>query len=77
MSSDELRDIASTVLKLAEPGQRPKQLFEAVRQQHPKASKKQIVRATFYAVISAAEGDLQKARLLQDFALKERGGADE
>ncbi|WFU04494.1 hypothetical protein QA648_27315 (plasmid) [Rhizobium sp. CB3171] len=54
-SMDELRSIAEEVSRLARPGIRPAQLCEAVRKRHPWASEHDIARATFYAVILAAE----------------------
>ena len=61
---------------LAEPGIKRKELIAAVREKHPKASKKDIVRAAFYVLTSTAEGDVERARRLQDFALTERTAED-
>lgn len=42
--------IAATLWTLVKPGMKPKELCAAVREQHPEASKKEIVRAAFYAL---------------------------
>lgn len=77
MSSTDLEVVAESVLRLAEPGMRPRQLVEAVRKEHPKARKKEIVRAAFYALISNAVRDVERVARLHSFALSERLGQDE
>jgi hypothetical protein len=44
---------------------------------HPKAKKKDIVRAAFAAVIAIADADIEKARLLQNFALDARAPGED
>jgi hypothetical protein len=70
----EIENLARTIARLARPDMRPKQLIEAVREEHPKASKKDIVRAAFYAVIVSADKDPVQARRLHKFALEQRRG---
>lgn len=62
----EIEKIAKTVSKLAKPKMRPKELFEAVRKVHPKATKKEITRGAFYAVIMAAGNQPGDVRGLHD-----------
>jgi hypothetical protein len=50
----------------------PKELLQAVQKQHPKASKKQIVLATFAAMIDAASKDPYTATKLHGFAIVNR-----
>ena len=71
-----MEKISQTVLRLATPDMKPKKLFKAVREEHPEASRKEIVRAAFLAVITASDANPEAAARLQDFALGERGGAD-
>lgn len=67
-----IEQLAATLQGLAGPGIKRKELIAAVREKHPKASKKDIVRAAFYALTSAVDGDVERAQRLHDFALKER-----
>jgi hypothetical protein len=67
-----IEQLAATLQGLAGPGVKRKELIAAVREKHPKASKKDIVRAAFYALTSAVDGDLERAQRLHDFALNER-----
>jgi hypothetical protein len=71
-----IEQLAATLQGLAGPGIKRKALIAAVRERHPKASKKDIVRAAFYALTSAVEGDVERARRLHDFALMERTDGD-
>ena len=77
MTVSDLEKISQTMIRLATPDVKPNKLFKAVRKEHPKASKKEIVRAAFLALIVHADQDPEKARRLHDFALAERGGDDE
>lgn len=69
----DLQDIARTVATLATPGMKPKDLVTAVRKHYPDASKKQITRAAFMAMILASESDPELARHVQELALRSRG----
>ena len=77
MGKSDIEEIGETLHKLANPKQKPKDLLQAVREQHPKASKKTIVRAAFYSIIANSEPDLEKTEALHNFAIVERGGEDE
>ena len=72
MDPSELQAIGDTLMRLVSPGVTPKELVKAVRRAHPQASKKDIARAAFHAIIANADEDLGKARNLQAFALAER-----
>jgi hypothetical protein len=76
MAARKIEEISATLVKLAKPGMTHKQLLEAARLEHPEASKKEIVRAAFYALTTSADTDLGKAMQLQRFALTERLGTD-
>ncbi len=76
MVASRIEELSAALVKLARPGMSHKQLIEAVRREHPSASKKEIVRAAFYSLITSADGDVSKANQLQDFALAERVGPD-
>ena len=73
----EISTIAATVSTLAAPGMKPKQLIAAVRERHPEATKKQVVRAAFYALTEGGDTDPEAARRLHDFALTERAAPTE
>ena len=64
--------IEATLLQLAKPKMTPKELLKAARKAHPDASKKEIIRAAFHSIISVADSDVDKAVILQNFALQER-----
>jgi hypothetical protein len=66
-------DIQTTLFKLAKPKMSPKELLREARRVHPDASKKEIIRAAFASIIAHADDDVEKAMVLQEFALKERG----
>jgi hypothetical protein len=68
--------IEATLLKLAKPKMTPKELLKAARKAHPDASKKEIIRAAFHSIITVADSDVDKAALLQSFALQERAVDD-
>jgi hypothetical protein len=77
MAASDLEKISQTLLRLASPDLKPKKLIKAVRKEHPKASKKEIVRAAFMALIVHADHDPEKTKRLHEFALAERAGDDE
>jgi|GEM_PF-1538296 hypothetical protein len=74
-----MQDQLSTTLKqLANEGATPKAMMQKIKKLHPKASKKQIIRAAFLQMIDTAEHDLHASRALQNFALEERrSGTDD
>lgn len=62
-----------TLRTIVKPGMKPKELRAAVREKHPDARKKEIVRAAFYALTeSPATGEAALSDL-HSFALSERG----
>ena len=65
--------IEVTLLRLATPKMSPKELLKQAKRAHPNASKKEIVRAAFASLIAVSDSDIDKALILQNFALKERG----
>lgn len=67
------KDLQNTLLNLASAKMTPKEMLKATRKAHPKASKKEIVRAAFASLIAVADTDAEKALTLQDFAIRERG----
>lgn len=69
--------LSATLWSLAVPGMTPKALRAAVREKHPEASKKDIVRAAFYALIEARSQDQLTLDALHRFALAERIPSDE
>lgn len=71
-----IEQLATTLQGLANPEIKRKELVAAVRKRHPDASKKDIVRAAFYALTSPVDGDLERAHRLHDFALRERADQD-
>lgn len=66
------RSIEATLIQLARPKMTPKELLKLTRKAHPGASKKEIIHAAFHSIISVADSDVDKAVILQDFALQER-----
>lgn len=68
--------IEATLLRLAKPKMTPRELLKAARKAHPDASKKEIIRAAFHSIITVADSDVDKAALLQNFALQERAVDD-
>lgn len=73
----DIQVIARTVATLASPGMKPKDLLSAVRKEHPDASKKDLSRAAFFAMILASETDPEKAAQAQDLALASRAPDEE
>ena len=65
--------IEVTLLRLATPKMSPKERLKQAKRAHPNASKKEIVRAAFASLIAVSDSDIDKALILQNFALKERG----
>lgn len=66
-----IQDIAAALRSIAKPGMKPKALRAAIRERYPDASKKEIVRAAFYAVTEEPS-----ASELHDFAIAERIAED-
>lgn len=77
MKEQDLKELGEAVLKETRADITPKQLIKAVMKSHPQATKKEIVRAAFYALIAHAGNEPEKAGILQDFAITERTKDDE
>ncbi|MET3901127.1 hypothetical protein ABIB57_005097 [Devosia sp. UYZn731] len=71
---DKEDDLQTTMLRLAEPNVSSQDLLKAIKKQHPKASKKDIIHAAFSSLISVAGTDDGKAARLHDAAMTERQG---
>lgn len=66
-----IQEIAAALRSIAKPGMKPKALRAAIRERYPDVSKKEIVRAAFFAVTEEPS-----ASELHDFALAERIAQD-
>lgn len=71
-----IQEIASVLRSIATPGMKPKVLRSAIRERYPDATKKEIVRAAFYAVAEAAPAGQDSHSELHHFALTERASSD-
>ncbi|MFK5600585.1 hypothetical protein ACFZ8E_26890 [Methylobacterium sp. HMF5984] len=56
---------------------KPKDLLTAAREKHPEASKKEVVRAAFYALIDSHAADPEAVKGLHAFALGERASDED
>ena len=56
---------------------KPKELISAVRTGHSEATKKDIARAAFYAVILASEEMSNRVEELHDIAIETRNSSDD
>ncbi|MCJ2096386.1 MULTISPECIES: hypothetical protein [unclassified Methylobacterium] len=72
-----IKVLSDTLRSVAAPGMSPKALRAAVREKHPDASKRDIVRAAFYALTEEQSQDLACLAELHGFALVERVSEDE
>ncbi|SFJ17127.1 hypothetical protein SAMN02799642_03709 [Methylobacterium brachiatum] len=73
----QIKALSDTLRSVAAPGMTPKALRAAVREKHPDATKKDIVRAAFYALTEEHSKDLACLAELHGFALVERVSEDE
>jgi hypothetical protein len=71
-----IKEIAATLKEIAAPGMKPRAIRSAVRERLPDASKKDIVRAAFYAVTETPVTGEKATAELHDFALAERVAED-
>lgn len=69
----DLEAIAATIQEVAAPGAKPKAIIAAVRERHVGASRKDVVRAAFYALTAGAQIDPDKAKRLHALAIETRG----
>ena len=68
-----ISELAALLRQVATPGIKPKELVAAVHEKHPEVTKKEIVRAAFFALSDGHDADPAQSGELHDFALKERG----
>lgn len=73
----DIERVAATLRQVAQANMKTKELIAAVRRQHPEATKKEIVRAAFYALTQEAGGEDRQAEQLHTFALTERATDEE
>ena len=72
-----IKALSATLQSMAVPGMTPKALRAAVREKHPEASKKDVVRAAFFALTEDRSRDVVGVSELHSFALVERVSEDE
>jgi hypothetical protein len=72
-----IEQIAGTVVRLAKPGLKSRELTRLVRKEHPKASKGEITRGAFYAMIVSVEDKLDdRAAELHGAAMELRSSGE-
>jgi hypothetical protein len=71
-----IETLAETLREFAASAAKPKDLMHAVREKHPQASKKEVVRAAFYALIDSHGADPEHVKGLHAFALNERSSVE-
>lgn len=69
--------LADTLRSVATTGMKPKELLAAVRERHPHVTKKEVVRAAFYALTDSHDGSPERAQDLHSFAITERAPDDD
>lgn len=69
--------LADTLRSVATTGMKPKELLAAVRERHPHATKKEVVRAAFFALTESHGSSPEHARDLHSFAITERAFDDD
>lgn len=72
-----LEAIADTLRSVAASGMKPKALLAAVRERHPEVTKKEVVRAAFYALTESHGDAPELLRDLHGFAVTERAPDDD
>ncbi len=72
MVSKRVAEMAETLVAVARPGITPKELFETVRRRYPKASRKEIARAAYFALIRHSSNAPEKANELRALAVASR-----
>jgi hypothetical protein len=72
MVSKRVADMAEMLVAVARPGITPKELFETVRHRHPKASRKEIARAAYFALISHSSKAPEKTDEIRALAVASR-----
>jgi hypothetical protein len=77
MASEKIEELSTTLLNVAKPGLKPRDLIKAVRKTHPKATKKEVVRAAFHALVSDKKVEDGAVAAIHDFAITERASQDD
>jgi hypothetical protein len=67
-----IAEIAETLRGVATSGMKPKAVLAAVRERHPEVTKKEVVRAAFYALTESHGSNPEHLGDLHSFALTER-----
>ena len=75
--TDKPDTLETTLLKLATPNISPREMLRQAKRLHPKASKKEIIRAAFSSLIVSADKDIEASLALQNFAITERGSVSD
>lgn len=70
--SKKAEELSASLVRLARDYQDPKALLDAVRKEHPKASKKDIIHAALLSMIEQAEADEAAAQSLHRMAMDNR-----
>ncbi|HTN62027.1 MAG TPA: hypothetical protein VL147_10775 [Devosia sp.] len=65
--------LEATLLKLASPNISPREMLRQAKKLHPRATKKEIIRAAFSSLIAIADKDVETSQALHNFAITERG----
>jgi hypothetical protein len=69
--------LADTLRSVATVGMKPKELLASVRERHPEVTKKEVVRAAFYALTENHGVNHEHAKDLHSFAITERAFDDD
>ena len=77
MKDHDLKELGETILREVRSDITPKKLMAAIRKAHPQASRKEIIRAAFYALIANAEQHPEKLEPLHKFAIEQRSPDEE
>jgi|UPI00055CE099 hypothetical protein len=77
MKEHDLKELGEDILREVRSDVTPKKLMAAVRKAHPEASKKEIIRAAFYALIAHADESPEELVPLHKFALEHRAPDEE
>ena len=74
---DEQQLLKATIVRLLPDGLSPKKMLAAVKAEYPKASKSDIIRAAFAAMIETADTDTLKSLALHGVAMDLRKSGSE
>lgn len=77
MTEHDLKVLGEAILNEIARDITPNQIICAVRKAHPEVTKKEVVRAAFYALIAHADSHPEKVSALQHFAITQRTSGGE